>query len=147
MRAVLAALAMVAGASGTQAATVTFDGMGWLASGEPWVEDGITTTGIGGTLGYHGLPGEAHLDDGGTHFASAITFTMDGRFDAIGFDIGPSSSAAYYCETPATPFGDGDCDPFAPKPRAGRAARSTSFEARMSDPAPAGRKWPIPKMT
>lgn len=69
--------------------TMTFDsledgaGPGTL---QPYIEDGISATASGGTLGYM-VPGSLHLDDSGTPFANRVSFTMAGLFDFISLDL------------------------------------------------------------
>ncbi len=57
-------------------------------------EDGITAIGDGWIADENGLSGVAHIDDRGTSSSSGITFTMSGRFDAIGFDLAPVENNA-----------------------------------------------------
>lgn len=105
------AVGIATGAAGAaSAATVTFTGLpdegGQLTT---WNEDGILTTAQGGALAAE-QPGSAHLDDGGTGFASALTFSTGGLFAATSFDILPSSNEYELCQD----LGEGelDCDPY-----------------------------------
>jgi hypothetical protein len=107
----LSALVSVSPAQAATLSVMTFDGIPEFG-GDPqrfgapnlWVEDGITATGggdqAGGEFGYHlgAQTDTAYLADGGTSFPSAITFTMQGRFDAISFDLIPSSLAVFCLE-------------------------------------------------
>jgi len=80
--------------SSASAAVMTFTDIPPEGETSVWVEDGITATGNGGwSVGFHVLENVVHLDDGGTGFASSITFTMLGRFDATSFDLFPLPTA------------------------------------------------------
>lgn len=106
---VMAAIAMAVGmASAAGAATMTFDGIeGYV---EEYSEDGIAVVGLGGQVGPFRLPGTAHLDDGGSGYAGALSFTMAAPFDAVSFDVFPTSNDYQLCRDV-----DGDtlCEPYA----------------------------------
>ncbi|MEH6474466.1 MAG: VPLPA-CTERM sorting domain-containing protein [Sneathiella sp.] len=78
------------------ASVMTFDGIPTsIGIGTPYVEDGITAT-PSGSIGYHGSPDMAHMDDTGTGFPEEITFSMAGAFDAVSFDYDPHRWAYYF---------------------------------------------------
>jgi hypothetical protein len=95
--------AMVSVSPAQAVSVMTFDGLpqcclGLVAPGGDgtWSEAGITATGnVDTRLGYHFLEDSAQLNDGGTSYPTAITFTMQGRFDAISFDLIPTYFVGY----------------------------------------------------
>lgn len=97
LSAALAASWLAVGAS--QAATMTFDGIGF--PGTTWVENGITATGDGDVFAFN-VPNTAHLDDSGTPYASQISFTTGGLFDAASFDLLPTGFDYQVCDATYT---------------------------------------------
>ena len=100
----VASLCALVSASPARAVSVmTFDGipqccLGLVDPGSDgtWSEAGITATGDSDFgLGYHFLADSAQLNDGGTSYPTAITFTMQARFDAISFDLIPTYFGGY----------------------------------------------------
>lgn len=70
------------------AATMTFDSLpdeGAMPSG--YSENGITASGLDGTLAWFTAPGALHVDDSGTGFASTLGFVTGGLFNARGFNL------------------------------------------------------------
>ncbi|MEP4190118.1 MAG: hypothetical protein ABJN51_03500, partial [Sneathiella sp.] len=59
-----------------------------------YVEKGVVAEGTGGGLARHTTPGEIHLKDGRTAFASSVSFAAGSRFNALQFDIDGESN---YC--------------------------------------------------
>lgn len=111
MRSILmgAVAAAMLAASAAGAATVTFDDLPDEGEQlESFSEDGVLVTASGGALAFFGLPGRAHLDDGGTGFASSLSFSTGGKFSAVALEIAPSSNAYKVC---ADPDGIEDCSP------------------------------------
>jgi hypothetical protein len=104
LRIIIVALCFWSGAAA--AATMTFNG---LPTDEfttnTWTEDGITAKATWGGLGSHSRPDMAHIDDGGSSFASGISFVTGGLFEATSFDIHALTSS--YCsdwDTCGVPF-------------------------------------------
>jgi hypothetical protein len=100
----VASLCALVSVSPAQAVSVmTFDGIPQCCLGiaDPgsdgtWSEAGITATGNSDFgLGYHILEDSAQLNDGATGYPTAITFTMQGSFDAISFDLIPTYFVGY----------------------------------------------------
>jgi hypothetical protein len=58
-------------------------------------EDGITAKATWGGLGSFTRPGMAHIDDGGSSYASGISFTTGGLFNASSVEIHALTSS--YC--------------------------------------------------
>ncbi len=78
-----------------QAVTLDFTNVPGLGGVTPfYVEKGVVAQGIDGDLARHTTPGKVHLTDGGTSFASSVSFSASGRFNALQFDIDGESN---YC--------------------------------------------------
>ncbi len=52
-----------------------------------YYEDGVKVSSSWGAVANFGGPGAAHLDDGGTGFASSLTFTTGGTFSVQSFSL------------------------------------------------------------
>ncbi len=85
----LAAVAVVAASTAPGlTATMSFGSLpdeGAMASS--YSENGITVSGLDGTLAWFTAPGALHVDDAGTGLASTLRFVTGGLFDAAGFTL------------------------------------------------------------
>ena len=91
LRSAFFALALTHGLAAS-ALTMTFNDIGKALQSPPGAENTYSENGIIASsgpidLGYWGQPGTLHLDDSGTPIASTVSFTANGRFDAVSFDV------------------------------------------------------------
>lgn len=96
MRAIILSVAVWLWCASAYAMTVDFSGVsnaGALATS--YSENGVSAQTTNGILAYHANPSKVHLHAGAGDFASSITFSMSGRFDAIQFDANGLNKHCY----------------------------------------------------